>query len=257
MGAATKHRQQFLKKHTFCAFCGGAVRATTIEHCPPRAMFQDRHWPQGFEFPSCALCNNGTDDHDLLIAMFARMDPIENKGDRDGKHLGLMKMANIQFPDLFLKMMPSAIESRKSNKKLGINPKFGQTHQEVSGVKVTSEFHDAVCIFAGKLAKGIYYNATEKVFPNDGCLLLNWFTNADLYRDGKYIVFDLLKELGGAAPPLIRSGNHLNDQFEYKLSLSPVQDILVIQARFGNSFGLVIFGCTLQGHLETILDRLK
>lgn len=257
MGAATKHRQQFLKKHPICAFCGGETEATTIEHCPPRAMFQHRHWPEGFEFPSCALCNNGTGDQDLLIAMLARMDPIESKGNRDGKHEGLMKMTNKQFPGLFQKMMLSANEARKGNKELGLQPQFGQTHQEVGGIKVTTEFHNAVCTLARKLAKGIYYNATKKVFPNDGCLLLNWFTNADLFRDGTYVVFDLLKELGGVAPPLVRSGNYLNDQFEYKLALSPEQDLLVIQARFGNSFGFVIFGSTQQDRLEPMLDRLK
>lgn len=53
MGAATQHRQAFLKPHSICAFCGGKNAATTIEHCPPRAMFEYRSLPEGFEFPSC------------------------------------------------------------------------------------------------------------------------------------------------------------------------------------------------------------
>ena len=94
MGAAAQHRRQFLKTHTHCAFCGGSALATTIEHCPPRAMFQNRQWPEGFEFPSCKSCNLGTSDQDLLIAMLARMDPFRGKGDEDGKLTGLMRMTD-------------------------------------------------------------------------------------------------------------------------------------------------------------------
>jgi hypothetical protein len=257
MGIAKNRRQAFLNAHPRCAFCGGKAEATTIEHCPPRAMFQYRRWPEGFEFPACAACNQGTDDHDLLIAMLARMDPFEEKGNKDGKLEGLMKMANKQYPGMFSKMMLSAREARRQNRELGLQPALGQTHQEVSGVRVPDEIHEAVCVLARKLAKGIFYREAGTVFPDEGCLLLNWFTNADLLRTGKYVIFDLLKELGGNAPPLERSGKYLNDQFEYKSSLSPEKEFLVLQARFGNAFGLVVFGSALPDRLEAIVTRLR
>ena len=103
----------------------------------------------------------------------------------------------------------------------------------------------------------MFYRETASPFPDKGCLLLNWFTNADLIRSGKYVVFDLLKELTGTAPPLQRSGTYLNDQFEYKLSLSPGKEIFVLQARFGNSFGLAVFGSTTPGLLEASIQRLR
>lgn len=257
MGAATRHRREFLKANPRCAFCGGKAEATTIEHCPPRAMFQYRQWPEGFEFPACEDCNHGTGDHDLLIAMLARMDPFEGKGNKDGKLEGIMMMANKQYPGMFEKMMLSASEARRKNRELGLQPDPGKTHQETGAVKVPDEMHDAVCVLGRKLAKGVFYRETGAFFPDDGCLLLNWFTNADLLRSGKYIVFDLLKELGGNAPPLQRSGKYLHDQFEYKLSLSPERDIQIIQARFGNAFGFVVFGCTTPGHLEVSITRLR
>ena len=220
-------------------------------------MFQHRHWPEGFEFPACADCNHGTDDHDLLIAMLARMDPFEEAGNRDGKLDGLMKMANKQYPGLFSKMMVSVSEARRQNRRLGLKPAPGETHQEAGGLNVPDEIHKAVCVLARKLAKGIYYREAGTVFPDEGCLVLNWFTNADLLRDGKYVVFDLLKELGGNAPPLQRSKKYLNDQFEYKSSLSPEKEFLVLQARFGNAFALVVFGSALPGRLEAIVTRLR
>lgn len=220
-------------------------------------MFQFRQWPEGFEFPSCGPCNNGTDDQDLLVAIIARMDPINERGNLDGRLDGMLKMANRQFPGMFKKMIPSASEARRKNREYGVVPKTGQTHQEAGGVNVTPEMHEAVSVLARKLSKGIYYAVAESIFPLDGCLLMNWFTNADALMSGKYPIFDLLKELGGTAPPLLRSGKYLNDQFEYKLTMSPEKEIMVLQAKFGNAFGFVVFGSTLKGRLEGIIERLR
>ncbi len=257
MGASSHHRRRFLLANPVCAFCGGKVAATTIEHCPPRAMFQYRQWPEGFEFPACEACNSGTGDHDLLIAMLARMDPFTNQGNKDEKLIGLMQMANKQYPGMFKKMMPSAIEARRQNRELGIQPAAGQSHQDTGVVKIPDEIHEAVCVLARKLAKGVFYREVATPFPDEGCLLLNWFTNSELFRTGQYMVFDLLKELSGTAPPLLRSGQYLNDQFEYKLSLSADKTTMVLQARFGNTFGLVVFGSSIVGLLEASVTRLR
>jgi hypothetical protein len=257
MGSATRYRQAFLRSHPICAFCGGKAAANTIEHCPPRAMFQYRHWPEGFEFPACESCNHSTDNEDLLVAMLARMDPFEEKGDQDGKLTGLMKAVNRQYPELFARMMPSAREARRQNRKLGIRPEPGQTHQEAGGVKVPEELHSAVCAVARKLAKGIFYREAKLIFPDAGCLLLNWFTNADLLRQKKYPIFDLLKHVAGEVPRLQRSQVLLNHQFEYKWSLSAERTVFVLQAIFGKAFGFVLFGSTLPDHLENRVRELR
>lgn len=257
MGAAAKYRKKFMQEHPYCAFCGGGEAAVTIEHCPPRSLFQNREWPEGFEFPSCEACNSGTSNHDVLIAMIARVDPIHLKGNLDGKHEGLMKMVNRQYPGLLQKMMPSATEARKANRKLGIQPAYGQTHQEVGVVKIPEEVHEAVCIFAKKLSKGIFYKETRSIFPNNGCLLMNWFTNAELIRTGKYGIFEILKNINGEAPLLKRGGKFLNNQFEYKLSLAPEKTIFALQAKLGNSFGFVVFGSVLPGLLEKHVVNIR
>jgi hypothetical protein len=251
MGAATQHRQAFLRNHKTCAFCGGGAPSSTIEHCPPRSMFQHRQWPEGFEFPACQACNKGSSDHDLVIAMLARMDPFEDKGNLDGAAEGLMKAAHRQHPELFRKMMMGA------NRELGLRPGPGQTHQDTHLANVTDEMREAVDVFAGKLVKGIYYMHAGAIFPADGCLVMCWFTNTDLLRDGKFQLFDVMKDMAGEAPALVRSGKFLNDQFEYKFSLSDEQHLLALQARFGNAFGLIVFGATTPGWLEQHIRRLE
>jgi hypothetical protein len=105
MGSATRHRKAFLIANPVCAFCGGNTPAATIEHCPPRAMFQRRQWPEGFEFPACEACNQDTGDDDLVVAMLARMDPFEDRGNLDGKGPGIMAAVSQQYPGIFGKMM--------------------------------------------------------------------------------------------------------------------------------------------------------
>ena len=192
-----------------------------------------------------------------MVAMLARMDPFNNRGNLDGSHLGLMQRVNKQFPGLFAKMMPTPTEARAANRSLGVVPSAGQTHQQSGAVKVPEELHSAVCVLARKLVKGVYYQDTGIPFPNDGCLLLNWFSNAQLLREGRYPVFDLLRELDGHAPQLKRSGKMLNDQFEFKFSIAPDKNILVLQARFGAAFGLAVFGSTKPNMLERIVTRLR
>lgn len=54
-------------------------------------MFQNKEWSEGFEFPTCASCNNGSSDHDVLIAMLARCG-LDDGGNRDGRLPRLVKM---------------------------------------------------------------------------------------------------------------------------------------------------------------------
>jgi len=255
MPSSQYSREVFLAKHPACAFCGAP--STTVEHCPPRALFQFRVWPEGFEFPACDACNHGTADYDIVVAMLARMDPTGDSGNQDGKQVGYMKNVNARFPALFKRMMPTAVEARRFNRVMGIRPEPGQTHQEICPVKVPDEVHDAVCVFARKLSKGVYYQTTGQVFPEQGGLALNWFTNADLMSEGKYPVFELLREVSGVVPQLKRAGADLSEQFQYKISLADDGTVMVLQAIFGKAFGFVVFGTTVRGVIEGIIERLR
>lgn len=257
MGASKRRRAAFFKANPMCIFCGGAVQAETIEHCPPRAMFQNREWPVGFEFPACHQCNAGTANDDLLIALLARMDPLTDRGNEDGSLAGLMKNANKQFPSMFNNMMYTASAARRVNRKYGIVPSPGQTHQEAGGIRVTDEMDRAVQTLAAKLAKGVFYQATGSIFPSDGRLILNWFTNVEALKNGKYPVFEILRGLVGIAPPVLRSRKLLNDQFEYKYSLSEEGNLFVLQAKFAHAFGLVVIGAQQAEQLDLMMEKIK
>lgn len=258
MGMSRKRKDAFFTANPVCIFCGGLAKATTIEHCPPRAMFQNRDWPEGFEFSACSECNHGSADQDLIISLLARTDPFTDRGNADGRLTGIIGSVHQKFPQLISKMMPSAVKARDLNRRFSITPAPGQTNQEAGPVHVTDEMHAAVAVFAGKLSKAIYYMQLNRVFPSNGRLAMRWFTNSELFiNNGRYPLFDTLQELQGVAPALFRSKSLLNDQFEYKFSLSDNHELLALQARFGFGFGFVVFGNSSGAVLDEYFAALE
>lgn len=257
MGEAKNRRQQFLHDHPWCVFCGGDTPATSVEHCPPRSLFQFRHWPEGFEFPACEKCNGGTADDDLLIAFLARLDPFKPEDGDDGRGIGIMMAVNAQFPGLLDKMFPSPSEARKFNRELGIEPAEGQTHQQLGVAKIPEEFRSAIAVFSRKLAKAILFKETGRILSRDGGLAMLWNTSADLIKDGKYVAFDILAPLAGVVPKFERSRKLLDDQFVYKFSANDDEGLFLQQTQFGRSFMLVILGCTQPGRLEDLMARVS
>ena len=257
MSTRSEQRTKFLSAHPLCAFCGGLRAATTIEHCPPRSLFQFKQWPEGFEFPACEECNLGSGDDDAAVAMLARLSPDGSTGNEDGRITGLMYNVNRQFPGSVAKMMPTHTQSRQRNREFGIKPGPGQLHQDVAPATLPDELKTAVNIVARKLALAIYFREAGAIFPATGTLAMNWFTNVELVLHGRYKLFDHLTDVAANTPPLVRGGKYLDDQFEYKFSLSADREVFLLQATFGQSFGLVLFGSRKPGLIEETISSLQ
>lgn len=71
------NRQQFLKEHPWCAYCGAA--ATTTDHCPPRSFFIGRIWPERYEFPACFSCNDKGRQDEQVLAVLVRIGLSDNQ----------------------------------------------------------------------------------------------------------------------------------------------------------------------------------
>lgn len=217
-------------------------------------MFRNRQWPEGFEFPACAKCNGGTSNHDLLVGLLAR---FSDRDISDGRLEGMVQQVEKQYPGLRARMLLTSSEARRFNRKMGLKPAVGKTHQDVGGVHLPDEFNEAVCVVATKLGKGIYYNQTLTPFPEDGCIILHWFTNTELIQHGEYPVFKALSTIGGAVPVMKRQKHSLSDQCEYKLTATRDYNYLAVQARFFDSFGMVLMMCSQRGQLESMMSKVK
>ena len=75
MALRSGRKARFLKQNPFCYFCGGGGAASgEFDHLPSRASFDNRHFPDGFEFPACGPCNESTKDDEQVVALLSRAD---------------------------------------------------------------------------------------------------------------------------------------------------------------------------------------
>lgn len=245
-----------LRLGPFCIFCGGSVPATSIEHCPPRALFEGRNWPEGFEFPACTRCNGGSSDEDLLVAFLSYMDPLAQTGSPQAG-LGLFRAVRRQAPNVLRDMrISSAVEARRAARSLGLKPERGRTYQDLPLVKVPLALHAAVKTFAGKLTKASYFMQTAKVFPSTGGILFHWFTNASLLPSGRTPpALALLEQFSATEPQLKRNGVDLSSQFGLRLSIGEDGRLFIVQATFRRSFGFVCVASAEAGQVDEFLSQ--
>lgn len=168
--------------------------------------------------------------------------------------MSLLETIRSRHPGLLDKMIPTTEEDEELSSRLGILPLASNSEPDVVPVHVPSEFDDAVSVFSGKLLKGVYYQESGLPFPASGCIIFNWFTNAQFFTHGNYPAFEALRSMPGKAPTLRRQKTMLNDRFEYKVSLSDDNSLILLQARFGASFGVVVCGSSKEGYIESYLE---
>lgn len=259
MGEAKTRTARMLAAHSSCVFCAGGSAATSIEHCPPRALFDGKHAPEGFEFPACARCNGGTSDEDLLVAFLSYMSPSPQSPTPESRVVGLMRAVHRQAPQVLASMFPlSPTEARQAARDLGMKPQPGQTHQDLPLAKIPPELHEAVKVFARKLLKATYWKETGHIFPASGGLLLHWFTNADLARNGgKVPALEAFGSLQYREPRLTRNGIDLSPQFGLRLSVDDEGTLFLVQATFRRAFGFVCIGFVTNGRAEELLARTQ
>lgn len=235
MGEARIRKLRIQNGDYKCIFCGGLTKAETVDHVPPKVMFREKIWPEGFEFPACLSCNSKASDNDLIVGVMARMT-------RDGEDLsGLFKSLRRQKPKLLPQMVKmSASEARRSVKELGLVKPKGLTYREVGVVNITDDMRVAVKTLASKLSKAIYFLMSGRIFPSSGGMLFYWFTNAQLHQHGSIYALDTLAQFKYQTKELKRANNSLKDQFDYRYSITDDANTHLIQVTFGNSFGFVI-----------------
>lgn len=255
MGQASSRRAAFFREHPICIFCGGGETATTEEHCPPRSLFRERKWPEGHVFPACLACNGGTSDADLAVALMAHLRGHEGQATRQS--IGIIKLANQRFPSFLGKMLDrSPTQARADARRFGLQPGPGQTYQDIAPVNVTPEMEQGVRTLATKLTKAIYYQRTHRIFPTNGGIRFQWFTNADRLENGRIVAIAALARFATMSAPITRTGQPLNDQFDYRYSSDEPGQLHVLSVEFGQMFGFVTLFSQDVGYLEAMDARI-
>lgn len=112
-------------------------------------------------------------------------------------------------------------------------------------LRITDRVDSAVSVLAKKLTKAIFYRETGNIFPSSGEILFHWFTNRTVLEKGSIPALDQLEVLEAAIPKIFRNGKDLSDQFDYRFSLCPDNNLTVLRVVFGRSFGFVTIASLL------------
>jgi len=240
LGQRNQKREAFFQRHPMCCFCGGTTLATTIDHVPQRAMFDNKIWPEGYEFPACDDCNQRTANDEQLVAMLAKVRPAYES---DAVTEDLMKRATAvrnNHREIFDSFgLLGAAETKRLVRDRGISVPAGMVPSEVP---ILSLRHPAIAAvmdaFAAKLLMALHYRHTGTILPESGIITYRWYTNADTRPEALDQVLKVLK----GNPELRRQTTSLKEQFDYRFAVESNMNTAGFLVEFATAF--YIFGLT-------------
>ena len=229
-----KKQQKFLEENPNCYFCGGINPATTIDHVPPKACFPDGYAPEGFEFPACQACNQGTDKQDQIFGLHAMLlDFDESKLDReeDRKKIEKLRRGIVNnYPDA----LPNEATVSSVNR-VGsiITPK-----PVAVSIAVEPSVRNAIDVMRTKLTHALHFRETGRILTHEHKYLTH------MYQPQREGTQDLTAYLMSLLPD-ISVGQRSNiknygDRFKYRSGYKNLEDFFVYQAQFGH--GMILWG---------------
>jgi hypothetical protein len=226
MGQAKDRLRKALQKQPFCIFCGGGTPAVSIDHCPPKSIF-DGFRPKGLEFPQCRECQEGTRPIDLIIGMMSRIypDPTTEAG-RAASRNAIRGLIN-NHPDLAQVFV------------VGQKPPSIYKGGTAYPIRLDSDRLDRVVrAFGARLAAGLYFDLIGKPIPPDWPIVVDWKTNFMLDQDQQ--LDELLRTIG-APRTLVMGKLAVPEAFRYWSGVPPdAPDQLIAFAAFRESFGVTM-----------------
>jgi hypothetical protein len=231
MGEAKRKKQSFaemLAGNPGCIYCSGAATATTMEHMPPRIVFEGKQRPKGLEFPTCERCNCGTSHTDLVAGMLARFWPDADSQiqQKDAKKI-FGAIAN-NIPELLREMDTGRAGEKLARKQHNLPDSVYPLRAD--GPILSRHVFE----FAAKLGFALHYDLTGAPIPNGGGVQVMWFSNVQaLNGQIPSVFFDMLP-----SPSTLEQGKKsVADQFKY--SYAPAEEgHMLYFATFNRSFAV-------------------
>jgi hypothetical protein len=158
MSPQTRRKRRFLLEHPFCCFCGGTRPATTIDHVPPKVCFPVGLCPEGFEFPACKQCNNGTSKFDTIFGFYSLLQDFSELNRTLEDHKRREKLRNEitrRYPDALPD--PATVEPVHRVGRL-YAPK-----PVAFSIKPPPVVNEAMDVIADKLTHALYYREMKAI----------------------------------------------------------------------------------------------
>ena len=237
MGNRTRLRREFLKKHPICCFCGGTKRSTTEDHVPSRAMFDNRQWPEGFNFPACDSCNSSTRHDEQIVAMLSIIYPDASTDAQKQQVEERMSAVAHNYPEVIEEMQLSEEQLKSFLRKHKVSLPEGTSTSDVPLLSLKGRrLNQAVESFGRKLFSALHYKHTNQIIPQEGGIALIWYSNIQI-KDQE-IPQEFAKVLN-RFPTIIRCNTSLHEQFFYRFGISANKETAAYLVFFRESFAML------------------
>lgn len=158
-----------------CIYCAELRPAEQVDHMPPRAMFRISQRPKGLEFPSCAVCNQGTSQLDVVATFMARTFPgIDGQSDEREWDQVMREVGRIA-PNLAKEMIMPRQEMQGMMLQEGIfdpNLAVFRANGPILGAHMQA--------FAAKVGFALRYEDVGYPVPFKGGVQVRWFTSGEI-----------------------------------------------------------------------------
>lgn len=218
MGQKRQLLLRFLADHPLCCFCAGKENAATKDHLPPRSVFVEKKCPEGYIFPACASCNQGSSRDDMLVGFLSRWNAGREPTATEQREWKTLLLAfNEHYPGQANLMLPTARERRNWMEKHSLSKPEGTAYGELPIIKIPPLIHGAIDRFNAKLTKALHYKHSGRIIPPGAWIRIQWWTNAH------FIANEFPKELTEVITgrtQLKRGTVTLDDQYSYNYAVS-------------------------------------
>jgi hypothetical protein len=213
--------EKLLEKYPVCCFCGGGTDATTREHMPPKALFDDSHRPDKLVMPACDNCNGSTSTADLVASMLARWRlNLTEKEKKD--HTRLAAGVRTSHPEL-------VAEWTKLNEAERLKAKLEHNAPANSGVAAIGPLTiRQLNLFSHKVVLGLYFEHFREVLPDAGRICAYWRSKEDIPKGGlPPILFEMMNRYG----TLEQGKWNTREIFEYRFEVNESDGLFACLAR--------------------------
>lgn len=231
--------QKLIAEHPECYFCGGTRAATTREHMPPKALFDNSHRPDKLVMPACSECNRKTSTADLVAAVVSRWSYYRDKTEGDD-HKRLLRQIRIQHPvliDEWTKLGPVGRKKAKQHLR-----SFGvQVPYDAGIATIGPETIRYLNLFAHKAVLALYFEHFRRPLPPSGGLCAYWKSKEDFAKDG---VPEEILEILPKWASLAQGRWDTREIFQYRFDVNPQAGLFGCLAKLRNGLFVVGFAAT-------------
>lgn len=243
----------FIAEHPYCCFCGGTTPTQSRDEIPPRTVFFERNWPEGYRFPACNSCNQSSRLIDQALGLISRLsfaDALSNKETLASHISGVINNS----PHLLPKIAKSAIEAKKLLRQLGIQKPAGTFAQDYPVALVPEETIDALNVFFSKLFCALHYKHTGNIVPPSSRIAIVKTTNQILFDENPFGWQTIPAQTH--RPIIKRAGKSLHDQFDYNWAHNPEEALFGFNFQIRYSLFGVMFGPVSDEFVKDMPDEM-